>query len=97
MNSILQRLYSGEICPAIQIVPDNPNYRSINRAISEERNYLLQKLSPEDAERLEKLNDLYHESNNIYCYAGFTDGFKIGVQLICETFCNEITSLPGEE
>lgn len=86
MNDILDRLYSGAIYPAEQIVPADPKFRPTHKKISEEREYLKQKLSPEDAARLEEINDLYLDSVSMNCYAGFTYGFKLAVRLMCESF-----------
>lgn len=89
MNDILDRLYSGEIYPAEQIVPTDPQYRPTHQTISEEREYLLHKLSAEDAERLRNINDLYLESMSMNCYAGFSYGFKLAVRLMCESLSND--------
>lgn len=89
MSNILDQLYSGEIYPAEQIVSTDPEYRPTHKKISEGREYLKQKLSPEDAARLEELDGLYLESISMNCYAGFSCGFKLAVQLMCESLSED--------
>lgn len=84
MNSILEQLYSGEIYPAEQIVPADADYRPVSGQIADGREYLKTKLSAEDSDRLEKLNDDYLSVCSMNCYAGFSYGLKLGATLLME-------------
>lgn len=90
MNDLLNQLYSGGIYPAEQIVPADPRFRPTHKKISEEREYLKQKLSSEDAARLEELDGLYLDSLSMNSYAGFSYGFKLAIQLMCESLSENI-------
>ena len=48
MNNILEQLYNGEIYPSENIVPSNPQYRSLTLKISDEREALQTKLNVEE-------------------------------------------------
>lgn len=60
---ILEELYFGELLPYEKSAPQNEEYRSLNKKISEERDYLISKLSKEDAGRFEKLNDFFIDAS----------------------------------
>lgn len=92
MNNILKQLYNGDIYPAEAIVSTDPKYRPTHKKISEEREYLKQKLSPEDAARLNELDGLYLDSVSMNSFAGFSYGFKLAVQLMYELFREDAPS-----
>lgn len=84
MKSILEELYNGRIYPAERIVPQDPEYRPINRKIGEEKEYLKKKLSEEDLNRLSELEDMYTKSTSIEESESFSYGFKLGSLLMIE-------------
>lgn len=50
MKTLLQQLYSGEIYPSKKIVVRTPEYRELNRKISDEKTYFNSALSSKDGE-----------------------------------------------
>lgn len=85
MNNILDRLYSGEIYPAEQIVVRTSEYRELGRKISDEKKYFQSVLSPNDGKRFEDLGDLELERSSAYAFENFVYGFRLGVGLLLET------------
>jgi len=89
MKSTLKSLFNDGIYPFEEIVPKDPEYRAVNRKISEEKQYFIQKMSSEDAQQFEKLENLYSESTSIYACECFTYGFRLGALLMGEVFTGE--------
>lgn len=83
--SILRNLYEGNIFPAEDIVPEDPEYRIITDKIDKERQYFERKLSDDDKERFEKWNGLVYECEKMTAYANFACGFKMGAAIVYET------------
>lgn len=86
MKSIIQMIYDGEIDPGEIIIPQNEDYRSLTKQISDELNYFKRELSAEDIKRFEKLDDLIHTLISMYSYANFEYAFKFGTLLMAEIF-----------
>ena len=84
--SILEELYNGQVYPFEDIVPQTKAYRAANRKAGEIREYFSESLSPEDEEKFEEMNRLFHESTYIEAYENFTYGFRLGVLLMCDVF-----------
>ena len=85
MNNILDRLYSGEIYPAEQIVVRTSKYKELKREIIDEKKYFQSVLSPNDGKRFEDLGDLELQRSSAYAFENFVYGFRLGVGLILET------------
>ena len=85
---LLQQLYDGEIYPAEQINPQNPEYRELYRKLSEEKNYFREKFSGREQERFDGMNDLYHTIMTIYGYEDFSYGFRLGAGPMAEALSN---------
>ena len=77
-KSILERLYNGELCPAEQVVPQDPDYLPTWEAILEK---LEQMAQPEEVDRLDALIGNIAVMN---ARAGFTQGFRLGAALAKE-------------
>lgn len=82
MKDILLRLYKGEIYPSENIVPTDTNYRELTHTRAFEREYFYKILSKADKERLNKLDDLYHEISSMDSYAHYTYGFRLGAMIM---------------
>ncbi len=94
--STLEKWYNGELYPAEQILPHSAEYRSLNQKLCDERKHFVSRLSAEDKERFEKWEGLRCDSFSMDCYASFSYGFKLGVQLMCETFMDDGTLATSE-
>jgi hypothetical protein len=96
MKTILEELYNGHILPAELIVPQNSEYRPLNRKISDIKETWQKKLSVDDYKSLETLLELYCQSSALEASASFGYGFKLGAMLMLEVlsgkgelFCEE--------
>lgn len=92
-KTLLQQLYDGEIYPAEQINPQNPEYWELCRKLGAERDYFREKFSGSDRERFAEMDNMYQAVTNIYGYEDFTYGFRLGVGLLIEALSSgkEIT------
>lgn len=90
IKSILYDLYNGELYPAKNIIPTDPDYWPLIRKIGEEKEFLQTKLNDKDSERLEELGEMYVESSNMYGYENFSCGLKMGIQLMLEILDGKI-------
>ena len=89
MKSTLKSLFNSGIYPFEEIVPKDPEYRTINRQISEMEEYFSQRMTPDDAKKFERLAELYSRSISIYACDSFAYGFRLGVTLMGEAFVGE--------
>ncbi|GIO33611.1 MULTISPECIES: DUF6809 family protein [Paenibacillus] len=89
MESIIEELYYGNLNPEEQIVPTDPEYRAINRKITELIEGAKKRFSESDFAALEEILDLNGESNSILIRASFTQGFRMGALVMVEVFCGE--------
>jgi len=87
-KSILGRLYNGELYPSEDILPNSAEYRAMSHAINDEKQYFQGKLSESDLQRYEKMEELIHEADDIYCYENFLCGFRLGAGLMIEILMN---------
>lgn len=84
MKFTLATLFFQGIHPFEEIVPQDSEYRAIQRQIAEERRYLMQSMSAQDAQRLEGLAELYLRSGSLYACDCFAYGLRLGVALMDE-------------
>ncbi|MBT2290420.1 hypothetical protein J7E73_14975 [Paenibacillus albidus] len=85
---ILDSLYHGNLFPNEKVVPKDPNYRPINRQITESLETWRHKLSEGDFEELESLLDLYSQVQGMEMTASFTCGFKVGAAMMIEVLAD---------
>jgi len=88
MKTLLQQLYDGELYPAENIKPKDPEYSKTHHRIADEREYFMGILAANDKERLVNLDEMYFHSAALYAYENFTYGFRLGVSLMAETLAN---------
>ena len=87
-NSLLQKLYDGEICPSESICLNAKEDIELNKQIHEEMKYFESILSSKDTERFDRLADLQNDREAAYNYAYFVKGFRLGLGLIIESLAN---------
>lgn len=94
MRSILEALYCGDIRPVETIVPTDPEYRALNRKISEAIKTWEKKLSATEFSQLEELLDLRSRSGSMYAEVSFIHGFQLGTLMMTEVYTakNELIS-----
>lgn len=86
MRSILKALYCGDIRPVETIVPTDPEYRVLNRKISDAIKTWEKKLSATEFSQLEELLDLRNKSGSMYAEVSFIHGFQLGALMMTEVY-----------
>ena len=81
MKSIIEELWNGEINPQDTLVDNNPHYKKLQQLQS--RNELLESLSEDQKEKLEKYCDTTLEMNSVSEREAFASGFRIALRLAC--------------
>lgn len=89
MKNVVEELYYGNLNPEEQIVPTDPEYRAMNRKITELIEKAKERFSESDFAALEEILDLNGESNSILASASFVQGFRMGALVMVEVFCGE--------
>ncbi len=87
-KTLLQQLYDGEIYPAEQINPKQPEYKELLRKLGVEKEYLREKLPESDRERLDEIGNMYLEIASLCGYEDFVYGFRLGAGLMVEALTN---------
>ena len=91
MNSVLNELYNGNINPYELIYPKDPEFCEINEKISDETLFWKSKLTKEEFNRLEDLQNLLMQSSSVELRETFKYGFKLGVMIMIESFTGSLT------
>ncbi|RCX19727.1 hypothetical protein DFP94_104181 [Fontibacillus phaseoli] len=89
MKSILEELYRGNLNPQERMVPTAPEYRLLNRKISDLMEELKQRFSEDDFKALEEILDLNGESNSMLTSTAYVQGFRMGALVMVEVFGGE--------
>lgn len=89
MPTILESLYHGCLFPSENIVPKDPNYRTLNRQITDSLEAWRKRLSPDEFEELEALLELYSQVQGMDMTAAFVSGFKAGTMMMIEVLADD--------
>lgn len=89
MHSVLQDLYYGRVCPWERCPTQSGDRHEINRKIEEEKRSLIEKLSSNDGKHVQSLETLYTQSSDLEQADAFSNGFKLGVELIVSVFMDK--------
>lgn len=88
MPNLIELLYNGSLFPIEDILPKDPQYRSLGRQITESLTTWKNKLSQEEFEELESLLELYSKTRAMEMSASFVCGFKTGAAIVIEVLHN---------
>lgn len=83
MNSIIEKLYYGELSPCSQSTPNNEKYNKARKDIETIREKL-EKKYPDCKELIESLVDAIHVTAACEGFQDFTTGFRLGAEFILE-------------
>ena len=83
---ILEAIFNGQIYPAETVVPKCKKFRDAGEAVANIMAYFEQKLSKEDYDKLENLNDHLADRQCLQTEEHFKFCFAMGVLLMCEIF-----------
>ena len=97
MKTILEELYDGNIYPDELIISKDPEYRPLNKKISDLLEMWGKKLSEDDYKQFEAFMDLRSELSSMEASASFVYGFKLGAAIIIEVLTGKEELVRGEE
>ncbi|NJD02078.1 MAG: hypothetical protein FIA99_05665 [Ruminiclostridium sp.] len=97
MKTILEELFDGNIYPDELIIPKAPEYRFLNKKISDTIETLKEKLPENDYKQLEELLDLRSETSSQDATASFLYGFKLGANIMIEVLTGKEELVRGED
>ena len=89
MKSIIEELWNGEINPQDTLVDNNPHYKELQHLQSRNKTELLESLSEEQKEKLEKYCDTTLEMNSASEREAFASGFRIALRLACAALADK--------
>ena len=78
---ILEDLWSGKFYPAETVVPTTPEYREVNREISENIERLKTQLTKEQSTLVEQIMEQIALSHSMELESQFCFGFAAGIRL----------------
>ena len=85
MNSIINKLYYGEICPCEKPAHATKRYTNNRRTICDTEEQLLEQF-PECKELLDTYTDALHIEAQLECEADFERGFRLGAAIMISIF-----------
>ena len=94
MKSILQQLYDGEIAPSEQFKPYLEEYNEKWNKICKAESAFIEKLTEQQEKEFDNLMEEHVLLMPLELAQVFTDGFKLGAQIMCEVFYKEGQSGP---
>ena len=89
MKNIIEELWNGEINPQDTLVDNNPHYKELQHLQSHNKTELLESLSEEQKEKLEKYCDTTLEMNSVSEREAFASGFRIALRLACAALADK--------
>lgn len=88
-KSIMADLYHGRINAWERRPTRTTENIAVNQKIEDEKRYFVQKISLDDVQRFETLENLYSQSNDFEQESAFSYGFKLGTMLMCAVFTDD--------
>ena len=89
MKKIFNDLYNGRYSACERRPHRTDENKAVNRKIEDEKRYFSQKMSLDDFQRLQALENLYSEASDYEQTDAFSYGFKLGTTLMCAVFMDE--------
>lgn len=84
MKSIIEELWYGNVVSIDDIAAPNPDERELVALMDCNRNKLLEKLTDDEKELLEKYEEVVKELHLYDSKQAFEYGFKLGVRIVIE-------------
>jgi len=89
MKNILHDLYYGYFSAWERGPIHTKEHQAVNRRIEDEKGYFMQKMSADDCQRFEVLENLYSQSSDCEQADAFSYGFRLATMLMCAAFMTE--------
>ena len=90
MRSILEELWYGNICPSSGCREGTKEVKELMGYIADHHDALLGMLTDKQKETLEKFEECMNEMHGVAERDAFSHGFRLGVQLMAESFLQPI-------
>ena len=88
MESIISKLYYGEICPCEKPAPNTKRFTENRNTIRSTEEKLLEQF-PKCKELLDTYSDALHVEAQLECEADFARGFRLGALLMLDVMTTE--------
>jgi len=88
-RNILNSLYNGQFNAWSRRSPQTAESIAVRRKIDDEMRYFMQKMSLDDCQRFEALDNLYFKSSDFEQADAFSYGFKLGTILMNAVYMDE--------
>ena len=89
MRRVFNDLYHGRFRAWERRPHRTEENKAVNRKIEDEKRYFIQKMSIDDCQRFQALEDLYTQASDFEQIDAFACGFKQGAIIMCAIFMNE--------
>ena len=89
MSNIIREIYRGDYAPPSNKPFQTAENKAIINKIENEKRYFVQKMSLDDVQRFDKLEDLYMDFSCFEQENAFICGFKMGMMLGRAVFVDE--------
>ena len=89
MKNILHDLYHGRFSAWEHCPVRTAESIATNRKIEDEKRYFMQKMSLDDCQRFQALEDLYLHSSDFEQADAFSYGFKLAIMLMFAVFMDK--------
>lgn len=86
MESVLAKLFNGEICPFEQLAPAYEVYKQSMKSLWETQEEFSSGLTEVQNRMFEEIMDKFMETSPMEETQSFINGFKLGAQIIFEVF-----------
>lgn len=93
-QTIIDTLFYGGMNVNGRPYNPSPEQRELSRKIEKEMQYFMEKMAPEDCERLGQLEELFVHADTVGQQESFACGLKLGILLMCEVLMSK-TELMG--
>ena len=91
MKSFIEELYYGNIDPQNSGFEDNESVQRELRTISENEDWLAERLNGEEKKRFLDFADAWSAYNGDATLDGFITGFRLGARFVVDTFLHDET------
>jgi hypothetical protein len=89
MREVFSNLFHGRYSAWERKPYRTDENKAVNRKIEDEKRYFSLKMSLDDFQRLQALENLYNEASDFEQMDAFTYGFRLGTTLMCAVFMDE--------
>ena len=86
MDSVLRDLWRGQVRPRENLTPNTPEFRELNKLLTDEAAYLKSVLSPSDWERFGRHEETGDMISEMLHEEAFIRGFRFAAQIMVAVY-----------